>query len=380
MSTTDNNRVRFLDNNFAELISGNITFSSELAAFPVTNCYQNKFRSKVWKPSGYFEITTSNQNLYINDGADKTVAITVGEYATPALLATQIQTDLNAASSGWTVDHNYVAGAYEFRFAHASAHIIRLSQSTNAIWDLIGFNQTADLTIATELFADEQRNHQLEFIQFDMGYNAEVEFIGLISPLDEEFSISPQATVTLKANNIDNAWTSPPLSITLTPTPGGILRFLDDIDDTGYRYWRLEIEDKYNTDGPEGFNFGYLYLGDYTTLIDRNIQKGFGKSIIDPSIVQKSEEGAKYFDIKTKFARFKSVSITYLNKSDRDALENLFFNFGIHTPFFISIDPQLCMSSQLYDMTKYATFTASPDFQHIKGELFNMSLEFEEVL
>ena len=379
MTTTTNQRIRFMDNNLAELSGGQVTFSSELAAFPATNAYANKFRSKVWKPSGYFNVDATNNKLYINDGADKTATITVDEYTTPALLATEMQTQLNSVSSGWTVNYNSVAGEYRFSFAHGSAHTLKLSNQTNAIWDLIGFTKTTDCVISTEQFACEQRNHEKEWIQFDMGYNAPIEFIGLISPLDEVFPISDQATVTLMANNLDS-WTSPPLSITLEVTVGGILRFMDDIADTGYRYWRLEIEDKYNTLGPEGLSFGYLYLGDYTTLADRNITNGFNKTIMDPSIIQRSEAGAKYFDTKTKYAKFSSASIEHLSQSQRDELEQLFHDFGVHTPLFVSIDPRGCISSELYDMTKYCVFSAAPRFRHIRADMFHMSLDLEEVL
>ena len=69
---TRNANVRFMDNNYAELISASITYSSQLAAFPFSNAV-NKFRSLVWKPSGHFLIDSTNQELYINDGAPKTV-------------------------------------------------------------------------------------------------------------------------------------------------------------------------------------------------------------------------------------------------------------------------------------------------------------------
>ena len=374
-----NTRIRFCNNNLAELTSGQVTYSSQLSAFPATNAYANKFRSKVWKPSGYFNVTATNNKLYFNDGADQTATITVAEYTTPSALATEIQTQMNSVSSGWTVNYNSVAGEYRFSFAHGSTHTIQLSNSTNAIWDLIGFTITSDQIVSTELFAQEQRNHEKEFIQFDLGNNAEVEFFGLISPLDEIFSISETATVTLMANNLD-FWTSPPLSITLSRTTGGILRFMDDLTDTGYRYWRLEIVDQDNPLGPEGFNFSYIYIGDYLTLTNRNIKNGFSKELVDPSIVQRSESGAKYFDTKTKYAKFSGASIEFLDKTQRDELEQMFFDFGTHTPFFVSIDPTSAISNDLYDLTKYVVFSKEPKFRHIQRDLFHMSLELEEIL
>ena len=378
MTTTTNQRIRFMDNNLAELTSGSITYSSELAAFVGSNSI-NKFRSKVWKPAGNFVVTaSSNDKIYINDGADKTITMTAGSY-TPDTLATEIQTQLNASSSGWTVDYDNTAGEYKFRFAHGSAHTLRFSQQTEALWDDIGFVLTSDETISTERKADEQRNHMYESVVYDLGYNAPIEFFGVISPLDEEFSIGDSATIKIQANNL-NDFSSPPLDITLSRTSEGIFYFFDSIADSGYRFWRFYFEDKFNVNGNEGFSLSYIYLGDYTTLTTTNIQVGINKTINDPSLRTESEAGAIYFDRKTKYTIINSSSIALLTTSERNTLEQLFFDFGTTTPFFLSIDPRSCITDTLPDLTKYVIFESPPVFSHIKAQYFNMSLSFREVL
>lgn len=378
MTTSTNCRIRFMDNNLAELTSGSINYSSELAAFPGSNTI-NKFRSKVWKPSGYFLITAnSNDKIYINDGSNKTVTISAGEY-TPADLATEIQTQLNSSSSGWTFDYDNTAGEYKFRFAHGSAHTLRFSQTTEAAWSDLGFVLSSDETISTERKADEQRNHMYEYITYDLGYNAKIEFFAVISPLDEEFSISEHATIKIQANNL-NDFSSPPLDVTLSRTGSGIFYFFDEIADSGFRFWKFYFEDKYNTNGPEGFSLSYVYLGDYTTLTTTNLQSGFIKTIQDPSLSTESEGGAIYFDRKTKFVRISNGQIALLDTAGRDALEQLFFDFGTTTPFFISLDPRNSVSSTLPDFTKYVVFENSPVFTHVKAQYFNMNLSFREVL
>lgn len=377
-STTRNTRIRFMDNNLAELSSGQITFSSALASFPGTNSTNNKFRSKVWVPSGYFDITTNNK-IYINDGSDKTVTITASSvaYTTPELLATEVQTQLNTVSSGWTFDYLRVSEKYKFRFAHASGHTLKFSNQTDAAWSILGFTATVDEVISTEREADEQRNHTSERVTFDLGYNQDITFFGLISPLDRLFPISSTATIKLYGNNL-NQWDSPPLTIDLERTDGGIFKFTDDIT-TGYRFWRFEYLDQKNPLGPDGIQIGYIYLGDYTTL-ERNYSSGFTKEFIDPSIVQESESGALYFDKKTKYATFKSLSIELINKDQRDTLEQLFFNLGKTTPFFVSLDPTQCISNDLYDLTKYVVFSEEPQFRHVVRDLTSMSFALREVL
>ena len=95
MTTTTNERIRFMDNNLAELTTAGTTFSSALAAFPSTNL-TNKFRSKVWKPSGLFEIIAgTNDKLYINDGVDKTITLTASStaYTAPAFANLNLNVD-----------------------------------------------------------------------------------------------------------------------------------------------------------------------------------------------------------------------------------------------------------------------------------------------
>lgn len=368
---------RFMDNNLAVLTSGQITVSSELAAFPFTNA-QNTFRSKIWKPSGRFTISSTNNKIYINDGSPKTATIVVGEYTTPDLLKTQIQTQLNSVSSGWTVNYNSVAGEYRFSFANASSYTLVLSNRTNALWDDIGFTSTIDEVISTENFASDARVHTDESVTFDLGYNAPITFFAVINPLGEAVPFSTNATVKLQANNI-NLFTAPPLDITLDISPGGIFRFLDDIADTGYRFWKFSFIDNNSPNGPSGFNISYIYLGTYTEL-SRNISVGFQDITVDPSTRTESENGALYFDEKIRYDKITNASIGYLSREDRKIMKQLYFDYGSTTPFFFSVDPDLCISDELYEFTKYVIFDEAPVFQHIKSDIFSMSISFRELL
>lgn len=372
-----NNNIRFMTNNFAALTAGQITASSELSSFPKENA-TNVFRSKLWKPSGHFLIDDTNNKLYINDGTQKTVTLVNASYTTPELLADHIETQLNLSSSGWSVDYNNSVGEYKFRIVHASAHVLEVSNPTNATWSAIGFTGSSDITINTAATASEQRNHTSEYITYDFGFNASVEFFAALGPLGENFSPSNTATIKLYANNL-NEWNSPPLDITLENSAEGILEFLE-IEDTGYRYWRLEITDKYNPGGPQALSIGHLYLGDYLTLVARNIKRDFAFKINDPTETTQSEAGALYFDKRTKFHTFSSLSINYLDKNQRDLLMQLFYDVGISTPFYVSLDPSLCINNKISDQTKYVVFSKEPSWVHVHNGLYNMSFEVREVL
>lgn len=369
--------IRFCDNNFAELITSQIDYSSQLASFPFSNAI-NKFRSKVWKPSGCFVITTSNSKLYINDGTDKTVTLTAAKYTTPALLASHIQTKLNAASSNWTVTYNSIAGTYRFKISNTGSVSLRFSQTTDAVWNTIGYTYSTDQT-GTDFTANEQRNHTSEYAIFDMGYQAQMLFFAVIGPLQSEFPISSSATIKLYANNL-NEWSAPPFELNLTRLDGGIFQFMDAIADTRYRYWKFEIVDKLNPLGPEGLSIGHIFIGDYITLTTRNTNRGFTKSQIDPAQVFESENGALYFDEKTKYTNFDSMAMSYLDKNDKDTMEGLFRRLGKTTPLYVSIDPTKEITNDIDELTKYVVFNESPKFQHIIYDKFTMSLSFREVL
>ena len=371
-----NHNIRFCDNNFAELISASVDYSSQLSTFPFSNAI-NKFRSKVWKPSGYFLITASSNDLiYINDGSNKTITLTAGEYATPVLMAAHIQTQLNASSSGWTV--SYSSTTFKFTISRSSSATLRFSVTTTSTWNDLGFMLSTDV-IHTSWAAEEQRNHMYEFATFDMGYAATITFFAVIAPLDQVFPLSSSATIKLQANNLPQ-WTSPPLDLTISRLDGGLFRFLDDQDDTAYRYWRFYYQDKYNTLGSEGVQFGHIYVGDYTTFTDRGISHGYDKAIIDPSTVSVSESGAMYFDTKTKYSSFEGVELQILERDDKDFLETLFQTKGKHTPFYVSLDPLNQYTDYLDELTKYVVFEDSPKFKHIFRDMFSTTVRFRELI
>jgi hypothetical protein len=367
--TTRNCKVRFFENNFAALTAAQIDYSSQVAAFPFSNAI-NSFRSKVWRPSGCFTITDSNNKLYYDS---TTVNITNGKYTTPALLAAEIQTQLGGA---WTVSH--LTDTYKFKIENTSSSTLKLSNQTNAIWDTIGFTGNTD-AVGLSFTAHEQRNHTEEYAIFDLGYAQEITAMFIIGKLGEVFSISSSATVTISGNNI-NSWDSPPYSKTLDRTSGGMFCLLDETTDTRYRFWRLSIIDKYNPLGPEGLSISHLYLGDHINFESRNINNGFSKQNNDPSTVQEATSGALYFNKKTKYGIFNNMGLGYLPRENKDTLEVMFEKLGVTTPFYISLDPLTNITDSIDELTRYVVFTNSPVFTHVLYDKFNTSISVREVV
>jgi hypothetical protein len=369
-----NHTIRFMDNNLA--IRTPNDFSSEDATYPLSNTRDNR-RAKIWKPTGYFLIDATNRTLYVNDGVNVEIPITEGEYATPALLATEIQTRLNALSTGWTV--TYSSTTFKFTIAHSGSATLRLSVTTSAIWSVIGYTTSADI-VGTSWTADQQRNHMYEYIIWDLGAPRDVTFFAAIGPIGQDFSISDAATVKLQGNNI-NDFTSPPFDETLTRTEEGIFGFFDGESDYAYRFYRLLITDIYNTLGPSGNQISYIYLGDYLTFDnDRTVSHGYDKGQNDPSLSTESENGTTFFDTKTKHSTFNGLGLELLKRDHKDALASMFKIFGKTTPFFISIDPINLYTDNLEELTKFVYFSEEPRFRHVIKDLFSVAVSFKEVV
>jgi len=363
--------VRFMNNNY---ISRVFTYSSQQAAFPAANVY-NTSRSRVWKPSGNFEVTASNKNIYINDTTDKTVALTVGSY-TPATLASHIQTALNVASTSWICTYDS-SSTFKFTIERSAGTAdLRKSQTTNSAWDMLGFSGNTDLS-GSPFVADEQRNHTSEWVQCDLGVPQQATFVGLISGIDEIFTLSETATVKIKANNID-FWTSPPVDITIDVEDAGCLKFIDVINTASYRYWRVEFVDRLNYRGPEGIKIAYVYVGDHVTMTNTNIARGFSKQLIDPSNVLESENGALFFETRPRYLSISSAQIQLLNGAELREIEQTFYDLGVREPFFISIDPSMAVSDSLGELTRFMVMTAAPTFDHIIRDYYNIQFEMRE--
>lgn len=373
---TRNHRVRFMDNNYHEDTSITITKSSELSGFPLSNS-KDTARFRQHKFAGNFTIDATNNRIYIDEGGGQIPGTLVSGNYTPATLAAEIQTRLNAiGANAWTCTYN--TSTYSFEITASPSSTLLLSNQTNAVWDTIGFITTTDKT-GTSFSADEQRNHTSEWIQWDLGVAQPVNFFAMIGKLSETFTISSQATITLEGNNI-NDFSAAPLSRTLTRSDLGVYEFLDDLTDTTYRYWRLTIVDKFNLLGPEGIAISHLYLGDYTTLSKYNVATGFNKAYVDPSQVAVSESGAEYFNERQKYLEFSNLNIQYTQASDRRELEQLFYDKGISTAFYICFDPTLKCSEGLEELTKFVRFREQPTFSHVLADTYALSFNIKEIV
>lgn len=371
---TRNTRVRFLDNNLLNDSSVTVTYSSNSAS--KARLY-DETRSLPFEFSGNFEIDTSNNKFIFDDGGFKTGTLTSGTY-TSTTLAAELKSAAEAVSTV-TFTVTYSTTTKKFSIATDGNISLQLSVTTNAIWDTLGFSGTVNTAQGTSYTAEEVRIHTSEWIILDLVTPREVSAITGVAAIDSVTNIAQSAIIKIMGNNI-NDFTAPDFSATITDiTDTGVYHFLDEeSDNTFYRYWKFEIIDKDNPVGNP--KFGELYIGDYTTITQRNVAKGFSKQFEDPSIRSTSESGVTYSQQRNKFWKFSDLGIQYLEASERRELEQFFYNTGITVPFFISLDPTLQCTTSLEELTKYVRFDSMPIVTHVKSDVYSVGFSVSEVI
>jgi len=366
--------IQFCNYNFIDE-DADLTYSSEDAVMVGDNVF-SVVRSKVWNPTGIFEITASNKIMKINDGSAKTITLDEDTY-TAAELATEMQTKLNASSSNWTVSYNTTT--LKFVVSNTGSVTLTISDNTNAVWDTIGFTAGVDQT-DTSFTPDEQRIHTSEWILVDNGTAQQVDAVCMVCPIDEIFGLSEDAVVRFQGNDVDS-WDSPPLDVQMTITDRGIFEFYDqDVTDTEYRYHRIQFIDPTNPDGTDALRIGYLFIGQTTTITSSNVAQGFSKEQEDPSIEMVSESGQRYYDLRPKFERFQSLSIQNIAASDRVEIEQIYNDYGKHEPLFISLDPTTELETDASIYTKLMHFEGSPSFNHLFLTYYAVNFQLREAV
>ena len=229
-------------------------------------------------------------------------------------------------------------------------------------------------TVRSRVFKPLDAATNIFNITIDLGVNASCDFLGIVSPIADYFTISDAATITIEANNI-NDFAAPPFSTTATPELTGVFKFLDN--DTSYRYWKISFDDSTN---PVTLSIGYIYLGDYTQLTSRTVSKGFTTTAVDPTISTSSMNGTQYFDERQRYHTFNGLSLGYIPAADRRILEKLYWDNGKSSPMFVSLDPNLKLSEDYGEMTKLMYWTNSPNVSHHFDDVYSLNFSMREVV
>lgn len=349
--------ARFCFNNWIE--SGSFTSSSSQSSYSSTNLVSG-IRSKVWKANGLFEISATNNKVYING---TTYTLTVGSYS-----ATTLITHFNTITSQ-TLSRN---GLGRFVITLGSSGTLNLSSTSNAVWSTLGFLTSSDLT-GTVFTADERRYNTSEWIKVDMLQPQVAQFAAVIPPANTVFS-APTADIYLQGNNTD-VWDNPQVNIAMSVDSTGAYA-APNVSDKPCRYWRVKFVDVKNSD----ISAAVVYIGDATINTNTNFAVGFNRNRVDQSAKLYSENGTMYVNRQPRFMTITGASVQLLKGQELIDMEQLFYDLGTGRPFFICIDPSLAVSTSLGQMTHYVEVDSEPSFQHVLNSYYNLSFTLREVI
>lgn len=356
--TTATKNARFSYNNY--LTSSSLSATASQAGYPISNAISS-VRSKLWKPQNLYTVDQTNCKIYINAA---TYTIPSGTY-TRANLITAINSIAGIGATLLSGDGD------KFLFNLGTSKTLKISNQTNAAWNMLGFLGTTDRT-GTALIADERRYNTGIFIKVDLGIPQNVDFAALLAPAGEVFSCNT-GIVKLEGNNID-LWDSPPVEHNFEVSGEGAF-FADDVSQP-CRYWRIFINDPKN----DSASFGVAFMGSSVICSNTNIATGFTRTREDTSIKLVSENGTFYIDRRPKVLSLNSLSVQLLKDEELIEIEQLFYDLGIEKPFFLCIDPKKQVSSQLSQMTHYVAVTSPIQLQHVIRGYYNLAIELREVL
>jgi len=147
-----------------------LTASSAATASPVARL-KDQLRSKTWRSAvGWTIVAGSNDKLDFSDGTTRVATLTAGTYATGALLATEIQTRMNAVSSTCVV--SYSGSTFKFTIARTGTLTLKWNTGANkaaSVGKCIGFDIAADDTGASTYTADYVAYQSRHWLGADLG-------------------------------------------------------------------------------------------------------------------------------------------------------------------------------------------------------------------
>jgi hypothetical protein len=309
-------------------------------------------------------------------GASMYVDMTEGSYLVATTFLTHIKATLESVSAD-TFTVTYTA-LNKITIATSGAYFDLLCSDVQfTAVDLLGFDDSADLTGALTYTSDFPRIHSSEWIMVDFGIPVNPESFIAIGKRNEVLNISESATIKLQGNTTDS-WDAPEYEATIDWNEN-VLQLTDitGLHTEALRYWRFYVEDRENADG--FLEFSNFFFGDSFVSVRGAAQFGLSNKIRDFSVTVYSDSGVSLSDVKPQTQEL-NFSFDFMTKEDADNLMYIFEIYGTSKPFFIILDPDGNISVNPQDLTKYVKFTQEPDFRVIAPNVFNVSVSLREEL
>jgi len=375
--------TRIMDTNFLDLdVISNLTFSSEQTAFPVNNLFNKQRRSKVWRSNGYWDITSSNNEIVIRETAATplTATVAVAEYMSSTALYAAIKAALEAAGgSTYTVESDATTLKVKITSdGSGGGGIFEIDWTSSSMADTLGFLTTEEDTGALSYIADALKIHTDEWIQFDFGLSTQPTAFFAIGQRNSPIKISPSATIKLQGNETDVWTTSVNTELTITYDDEVFASVNENgLYNEALRYSRFQVIDSDNSQGY--VELGALFLGTFFETARGGVQFPFRGDYIDRSTTVFSEGGQTFSDIREKSERF-STNWFGLTTADKELIDELFFDLGTSVPFFVQFDPNQAFSGRLQKYVRFVKFERSPSYELVSPGVYAARMVFREEL
>jgi hypothetical protein len=366
---------RFVDFNYPFKDNVAITATSEDVNFPVTNA-GDPIRGRVWRSSGYFEITNSNNTIDFKEsalGPELNATVATGKYSVSEL-ETAIKNGLESGGSQiYTVAFNSNTGTWSITTDGAYLDILFSTGSNvlSSIRDDIGFSDI-DYSGNTTYSGSFVALHTEERVIVDIQTTEAVDSFAVVFDPLVGINYSDEAVLKLKANHADE-WTSPQVDITLSidETYGVITHYFDE--DQDYRFWCFEIVDPKNPN---------LYVECHTLVVGKSNtftripDNGFRYRRVDESKIVRSDYNNQYVDEKLQVASIE-FNFGIFEYPQAQQFWEFFARVGSKEPVFCAID----VDEDMFDKDNfylYGRLEKNLDLRHRIINYFRSKLRITE--
>lgn len=376
--------VLMLNEDFLEAATR--TVSSEEAAFPASNLYDRSQRGKVWRSKGYFLITSANKGIVFQEtsGVNLTANIVEGEYTSLTTFLTAVKAALEVAgASTYTVTQNNTSKKINILsdlLGGGNVFKLMWTNVASTAYDVLGYDNAADDTGASNYTADEIRIHTSEWFVWDLGMSSNPDVFVAIGRKNDAIKLTPNATIRLQGNTT-NSFSAPVYDQVITYDEFSLIKLKADgasgLHSIALRYWKLNIVDN---DNPSGYlELSNVYLGEWYETTQGDAQFPFGVSIVDFSAEKRFDSGSSSFNRRERSQKY-SFDWLGLTTTEKEIFEALYLDVGVSKYFFVIFDKDIAFSSSVNFSARYVRFSSAPNMRLITPGVWSSSWDLEELI
>lgn len=202
-----------------------------------------------------------------------------------------------------------------------------------------------------------------EYVQLDLGSTKTIQAIGIL-----DHNLTTSANVILQSSEIGDFTDAFELG---RWNPQGTFE-IQYTSTSEARYLRVVFEDP--TNAASYIQIGKLFVGPYLQM-NNNFWHGWDITPVDESERDASTNLVETFNRKPIY-RTLTLPFKFTTRTQRDEVKTFVEAVGIHTPFFVSLDPD----NRLVEESFYARLTQLPSFKEVITDLWDFELALKESL